>query len=159
MNLSLSSSSIDKIVNPYSECLGLYGGGADDLVERRGGGGIPSVNLMEELLGSLIPPRSSMSLLGAGLSSSMLRGDSETECLREELADASDVDERVLLPAMNFMRPLMVTPCCTHSKTNTPGFLAGGRTIYRRVEQTRNCGEFSEIFGVDFGGRIFQGSN
>ena len=39
------------------------------------------------------------------------------------------------------------------------GFLAGGRTIYRRVEQTRNCGEFSEIFGVDFDGRIFQGSN
>ena len=64
-----------------------------------------------------------MSLLGAGLSSSMLRGDSETECLREELADASDVDERVLLlPAMNFMRPLMVTPCCTHSR----GFLPAG---------------------------------
>ena len=122
MNLRLSSSSFDKIINPYSEFLGLYGGGADDLVERRGGGGIPSVNLMEELLGSLISPRSSMSLLGAGLSSSMLRGDSETECLREELADASDVDERVLLlPAMNFMRPLMVTPCYTHSKTNTPG--------------------------------------
>ena len=39
------------------------------------------------------------------------------------------------------------------------GFLAGGRTIYRRVEQTRNCGEFSEILGVDFGGWIFQGSN
>ena len=34
-----------------------------------------------------------MSLLGAGLSSSMLCGDSETECLHEELADASDVDE------------------------------------------------------------------
>ena len=110
------------MVNLYSECLGLYGGGADDLVECRGGGGIPSVNLMEELLGSLIPPRSNMSLLGTGLSSSMLCGDSETECLREELADASDVDERILLlPAMNFMRPLMVTPCCTHSKTNTPG--------------------------------------
>ena len=94
-----------------------------------------------------------MSLLGAGLSSSMLRGDSETECLREELADASDVDERViLLPVMNFMRPLMVTPCCTQIHR---GFLAGGRTIYRRVEQTRNCGEFSEILGVDFGGRIF----
>ena len=107
--MSLSSSSFDKIINPYSEFLGLYGGGADDLVECRGGGGIPSVDLMEELL-------------GAGLSSSMLRGDSETECLREELADASDVDERVLLlPAMNFMRPLMVTSCCTHSKTNTPG--------------------------------------
>ena len=130
MNLSLSSSSFDKIINPYSKFLGFYGGGADDLVERRGGGGIPSVNLMEELLGSLIPPRSNMSLLSAGLSSSMIRGDSETECLREELADASDVDERVLLlhiyqdggyVAMNFMRPLMVTPCCTHSKTNTPG--------------------------------------
>src|SRR6185436_8868456 len=53
MNLSLSSSSFDKIINPYSEFLGLYGGGADDLVERRGGGGIPSVNLMEELLGCL----------------------------------------------------------------------------------------------------------
>jgi len=121
MNLSLSSSSFDKIINPYYEFLGLYGGGADDLVERRGGG-IPSVNLMEELLGSLIPPRSNMLLLGAGLSSSMLRGDSETECLREELADASDVDERVLLlPVTNLMMPLMVTPCCTHSKTNTPG--------------------------------------
>ena len=115
MNLSLSFSSFDKIINSYSEFLGLYGGGADDLVEHRGGGGIPSVNLMEDLLGSLIPPRSSMPLLSAGMSSSMLRGDSETECLCEELADASDVDERVLLlPTMNFMRPLMVTPCCTH---------------------------------------------
>ena len=54
------------------------------------------MNLMEELLGSLILSRSNMSLLGAGLSSSMLRGDSETECLCEELADASDVDERIL---------------------------------------------------------------
>ena len=102
-----------------------------------------------------------MSLLGAGLSTSMPRGDSVTECLREELADASDVDERVLLhPVTNFMKPLMVTLCCTHSKTNTSRvFFASGRTIYRRVEQTRICGEFSEIFGVDFGGRIFQSSN
>src|SRR6185437_10065544 len=122
MNLSLSSSSFDKIIKTYSEFLGLYGGGADDLVERRGGGGIPSVNLIEELLGSLIPPRSNMSLLGTGLSSSMLRGDSETECLREEVADASDVDKRVLLLTVtNLMVPLMVTPCCTHTKTNTPG--------------------------------------
>ena len=120
MNLSLSSSSFDKMVNPYSDFLGLYGGGADDLVERHGRGGAPSLNLMEELLGSLIPPRSNMSLLGAGLSTSMPHGDSATECLREELANASDVDERVLLlPAMNFMRPLMVASCCTHS--NTPG--------------------------------------
>ena len=110
------------MVNPYSDFLGLYGGGADDLVERRGRGGTPSVNLMEELLGSLIPPRSNMSLLGAGLSTSMPRGDSATECLYEELADASDVDERVLLLLVtNFMKPLMVTLCSTHSKTNTPG--------------------------------------
>ena len=37
---------------------------------------------MEELLVSLMPPRSSMSPLVAGVSSSMLRGDLETECLR-----------------------------------------------------------------------------
>ena len=69
-----------------------------------------------------------MSLLGAGLYSSMLRGDSETECLREELADASDVDERVLLlPVTNLMMPLMVTPCCTHFKNkHTGGFLPAG---------------------------------
>ena len=80
------------------------------------------MNLMEELLRSLIPPRSNMSLLGAGLSSSMLRGDPETECLREEFADESGVDERVLLlPETNFMKPLMVTLCYTYSKTNTPG--------------------------------------
>ena len=125
MNLSLSSSFIDKMVNRYSECLGLYSGGADDFVECRGGGVIPLVNLMEELLGSIIPPRSNMSLLGAGLSSSMLRGDPETECLRKELADVSGVDERVLLlPVTNFMKPLMVTLCCTHSKTNIPGFFS-----------------------------------
>ena len=122
MNLSLSSSSFDKIINPYSEFMGLHGGGANDLAERRGGGGAFSVNLMEELLGSLIPPRSNMSLLGVGLSTSMPRKDSATECLREELSDASDVDERVLLlPVTNFMKPLMATLCCTHSKSNTPG--------------------------------------
>ena len=68
-----------------------------------------------------------MSLLGVGLSSSMLRGDSKTECLREELGDASDVDERVLLlPAMNFMRPLMVTPCYTLKNKHTGSFLPAG---------------------------------
>ena len=57
----------------------------------------------------------------------MLRGDSETECLREELADASDVDERVLLPpVMNLMMPLMVTPCCTHKNKYTGCFLPAG---------------------------------
>ena len=51
-----------------------------------------------------------MSLLGAGLSTSMPRGDSAIECLREELSDALDVDERVLLLLVtNFMKPFMVT--------------------------------------------------
>ena len=95
--------------------LGLVWRCADDLVERRRGGGIPSVNIMEELLGSLIPPRRNMSLLGVGLSTSMPCEDSATECLREELVDVSGVDERVLLlPVTNFMKPLMVTLCCTH---------------------------------------------
>ena len=122
------------MVNPYSEFLGLYGGGADDLVERRGGGGVPSVNLMEELLGSLIPPRSNMSLLSAGLSTSVPRGDSATECLREELDDASDVDERVLLlPVTNFMKPLMVTLCCTHCERGAPEGIKRGQAGLPRV--------------------------
>ena len=76
-----------------------------------------------------------MSLLGARLSTSMPRGDSATKCLREELADASDVDERVLLlPVTNLMMPLMVTPCCTHTKTNTPG------VSYRRENNISKSG-------------------
>ena len=143
------------MVNPYSDFLGLYGGGADNLVERRGGGGAPSVNLMEELLGSLIPPRSNMSLLGAGLSTSMPRRDSATECLRKELADASDVDERVLLlPVTNFMKPLMVTLCCTHSKTNIPGFFSlpvGEQYIeeWSKLGFVANFRRFLELILVD----------
>ena len=64
-----------------------------------------------------------MSLLGAGLSSSMLRGDSETECLREELANASDVNEHVLLlPVTNLMKNLLHT----HKNKHTGGFLPAG---------------------------------
>src|SRR5689334_18262897 len=43
MNLSLSSSSLDLMRNPYSDFLALYGCGADDLVVGRGGDGAPSV--------------------------------------------------------------------------------------------------------------------
>ena len=112
------------------------------------------VNLMEELLGSLIPPRSNMSLLGVGLSSSMLREDSETECLRKELADASDVDERVLLLLVtNLMMPLMVTPCYTHSKTNTPeGFLPAGEQYieeWSKLGFVANFRRFLELILVD----------
>jgi hypothetical protein len=46
------------------------------------------VNLIDELRVSLMPPRRRVSfLLGGVVSSSMLRGDSETECLLEEVVD------------------------------------------------------------------------
>ena len=64
-----------------------------------------------------------MSLLGAGTSSSMLRGDSETECLREELADgASDVDERDFLPLNKFANPLFMMFLHTTTNKHTGGF-------------------------------------
>jgi hypothetical protein len=46
------------------------------------------VNLIDELLVSLIPPRRRVSfLLGGAVSSSILRGDSETECLLEGVVE------------------------------------------------------------------------
>jgi hypothetical protein len=40
---------------------------------------------MDELRVLLMPPRGSVSLLAGATSASMIRGDSETECLLEEL--------------------------------------------------------------------------
>jgi hypothetical protein len=51
---------------------------------------------MDELRVLLMPPRGSVLLLGGATSSSMLRGDSETECLHEELDDSA-FDDRVFL--------------------------------------------------------------
>jgi hypothetical protein len=43
---------------------------------------------MDELLVSLVPPRRRVSfLLGSAVSSSMLQGDSETECLLEDVIE------------------------------------------------------------------------
>ena len=78
------------MMNPL-ECLGVYGGGVDERVERRGGtsgSSVCSCSLvyrMDELRLLLMPPRDTVTLLGGAMSSSMLRGDSETECLLEEL--------------------------------------------------------------------------
>jgi hypothetical protein len=44
---------------------------------------------MDELHVLLMPPRGSVSLLGGATSSSIIRGDSETECLLEELDDGT----------------------------------------------------------------------
>jgi hypothetical protein len=43
-----------------------------------------------------MPPRGSVSLLGGDTYSSMIRGDSETECLLDELDDGT-FDDRVFL--------------------------------------------------------------
>jgi hypothetical protein len=53
---------------------------------------------MDELHVLLMPPRNKVSLLGGVVSSSMLRGDSEIDCLCEELVDgAFDDDDHVFL--------------------------------------------------------------
>jgi hypothetical protein len=44
---------------------------------------------MDELCVLLMPPRGSVSLLGGATSSSMVRGDSETDCFLEELDDGA----------------------------------------------------------------------
>jgi hypothetical protein len=46
------------------------------------------MKLMDELLVALMPPRRRVSfLLGGAVSSSMLRGDSKTECLLEDVVE------------------------------------------------------------------------
>jgi hypothetical protein len=56
------------------------------------------VNLIDEFRVALIPPRRRVSfLLGGVVSSSMLRGDSETECLLEEVVEGLDDDDPFFL--------------------------------------------------------------
>jgi hypothetical protein len=52
------------------------------------------VNLIDELCVSLMPPRRRvLFLLGGDVSSYILRGDSETECLLEEVVDDGLYDD------------------------------------------------------------------
>jgi hypothetical protein len=56
------------------------------------------VNLIDELRVALIPTRRRVSfLLGGVVSSSILRGDSETECLLEEVVNGLDDDDPFFL--------------------------------------------------------------
>jgi hypothetical protein len=74
------------------------------------------VNLIDELRVALIPPRRRVSfLLGGVVSSSMLRGDSETECLLKEVVDKGldDVDPFLVKRLVAFFHG-----CSTLSLTN-----------------------------------------
>jgi hypothetical protein len=57
------------------------------------------MNLIDELLVALMPPRRRVSfLLGGAMSSSILRGDSKTECLLEDVVnDGLDDDDPFFL--------------------------------------------------------------
>jgi hypothetical protein len=74
---------------------------------------------MDKLHVLLMPPRSSLSFLDGATSTSMIREDSEIECLHEELDGTSD-DDDILLPRMMFMSFFNVL-CCTNSQTTLPG--------------------------------------
>jgi hypothetical protein len=60
---------------------------------------VGSANLMDVLLVALMPPRRRVSFpLGGTVSSSMLRGDSKTECLLEDVVeDGLDDDDPFFL--------------------------------------------------------------
>jgi hypothetical protein len=56
------------------------------------------VNLIDELRVALMPPRRRVSfLLGGAVSTSILRGASETECLLEEVVEGMDDDDPFFL--------------------------------------------------------------
>jgi hypothetical protein len=86
---------------------------------------------MDEHRVLLMPPRGSVSLHGGATSSSMLRGDSETECLLEELDDGA-LDDRVFL-VKKLVVIFHIVVALTHSEC-TRGFLLVGKThnkVYR----------------------------
>jgi hypothetical protein len=107
----------------------------DERVECHGGMGGSSVcprgsvYHMDKLRVLLMPPRGSVSLLSGATYSSIIRGDSETECLIEELDDGG-LDDRV------FLVKKLVAPfhcCCTNSQQVHRGLLAGGKTHKRSI--------------------------
>jgi hypothetical protein len=75
---------------------------------------------MDVLLAALIPPRRRASFLGGVVSVSMLRGDSETECLLENVVDDGlDDDELFFLEKRLVVFFHMVV--ALFSSTKTPG--------------------------------------
>jgi hypothetical protein len=85
------------------------------------------VNLIDELRVAIMPSRRRVSfLLGGAVSFSILRGDSETECLLEEVVDdvLDDDDPFFLLQRL----AVFFHGCSTLSLTNKyPGFSTGNK--------------------------------
>jgi hypothetical protein len=84
-----------------------------------------SVYHMDDLRVLLMPPRGRMLLLGGATSSSMIRGDSETRCLLEELDDGT-FDDRVFL-LKKLVSILHIVVALTHNEC-TGGCLLVGKT-------------------------------
>jgi hypothetical protein len=80
---------------------------------------------MDELRVLLMPPRGSMSLLGGATSSSMIWGDSGSECLLKELDDGA-FDDRIFL-VKKLVAIFHVVVALTHNEC-TRGCLPVGKT-------------------------------
>jgi hypothetical protein len=85
---------------------------------------------MDELCVLLMPPRGSVSLLGGATSSSMIRGDSETKWLLEELDDGA-FDDCVFL-GKKLVAIFHIVVALTHNKC-TRGCLPVGKTHKRSI--------------------------
>jgi hypothetical protein len=82
---------------------------------------------MDEFRVLLMPPRGSVLLLGGAMSSSMIRGDSEIECLLEELDDGSFDDDARVFSVKILVAIFHIVVALTHNEY-TGGCLAVGRT-------------------------------
>jgi hypothetical protein len=102
---------------------------------------------MDELRVLLIPLRGSVLLVSGATSSSMLRGDSGTECLLEELDDGT-FDDRVFL-----MKKLVAIFHIVVALTmSAPGLLASGKiTQGKYMEGGVYYGEFSLLLLLEGG--------
>jgi hypothetical protein len=113
------------------EHLGVYDGGEDERVEHHGGTSGSSVSphgpvyRMDELRVLLMPPRGSVPLLGGATSSSMLRENSETECLLKELDDGA-FDDRVFL-GKTLVAIFHIVVALTHNECTGGCLLVGKR--------------------------------
>jgi hypothetical protein len=103
---------------------------------------------MDELCVLLMPPRGNVLLLGGATSSSMLQGDSETECLLEGLDDGA-FDDRVFSGKI-LVALFLIVVALTHNEC-TGGFLPVGKTHKRSIWSDGNYGEFSLLLLLEGG--------